>query len=163
MALCPRHRVNHNLSTLGISHDYGGTSRIDGWFQGKSHLEMRTRGTPILQNLPGLEVEMAAAGSGAICDAWRSEACTGVASPILDTELLVFPHPSEKYEFVNWDDNRNPIFMGKCQIDGNHSPPTKWLDTVHSSWAGCWSWAGPGLTTGRFLQNPAPGGFFGLS
>ena len=24
-------------------------------------------------------------------------------------------HPSEKYEFVNWDDDRNPIFMGKCQ------------------------------------------------
>ena len=24
-------------------------------------------------------------------------------------------HPSEKYEFVNWDDNRNPIFLGKCQ------------------------------------------------
>ena len=22
-------------------------------------------------------------------------------------------HPSEKYEFVNWDDNRNPINMGK--------------------------------------------------
>ena len=22
-------------------------------------------------------------------------------------------HPSEKYEFVNWDDNRNPILMGK--------------------------------------------------
>ena len=22
-------------------------------------------------------------------------------------------HPSEKYEFVNWDDNRNPIYMGK--------------------------------------------------
>ena len=25
--------------------------------------------------------------------------------------LLVYP--SEKYEFVNWDDNRNPILMGK--------------------------------------------------
>ena len=22
-------------------------------------------------------------------------------------------HPFEKYEFVNWDDNRNPILMGK--------------------------------------------------
>ena len=22
-------------------------------------------------------------------------------------------HPSEKYEFVNWDDERNPILMGK--------------------------------------------------
>ena len=22
-------------------------------------------------------------------------------------------HPSEKYDFVNWDDNRNPILMGK--------------------------------------------------
>ena len=26
-------------------------------------------------------------------------------------------NPSENYEFVNWDDNRNPIWMGKCQID----------------------------------------------
>ena len=26
-------------------------------------------------------------------------------------------------EFVTWDDDRNPIFMGKCQIDGNQSPP----------------------------------------
>ena len=22
-------------------------------------------------------------------------------------------NPSEKYEFVNWDDDRNPILMGK--------------------------------------------------
>ena len=33
-------------------------------------------------------------------------------------------YPSERYEFVNWDDNRNPIFPGKCKIDGNHSPPS---------------------------------------
>ena len=42
---------------------------------------------------------------------------------------MVFSHPSEKYEFVHWDDNRNPIFMGKCQIDGNQSPqspPTRY-------------------------------------
>ena len=38
--------------------------------------------------------------------------------------LVVFRHPSEKYEFVNWDDDRNPIFLGKCQIHGNQSPPT---------------------------------------
>ena len=25
------------------------------------------------------------------------------------------PHPSEKYDFVNWDEDRNPILMGKCQ------------------------------------------------
>ena len=25
---------------------------------------------------------------------------------------------------VNWDDNRNPIFLEKLKIDGNHSPPT---------------------------------------
>ena len=30
-------------------------------------------------------------------------------------------HPSEKYEFVNWDDDINPIFPGKCQIDGNQT------------------------------------------
>ena len=22
-------------------------------------------------------------------------------------------HPSEKYDFVNWDDDSNPIFLGK--------------------------------------------------
>ena len=47
-------------------------------------------------------------------------------------------NPSEKYEFVNWDDECNPILMGKCQIDGcsshhqpeyvnfleQHTPPT---------------------------------------
>ena len=30
-------------------------------------------------------------------------------------------HPSEKYEFVNWDDNRNPILMGQFQIHGNQT------------------------------------------
>ena len=37
--------------------------------------------------------------------------------------LVVFRHPSEKYEFVNWDDDRNPILMGKCQKwQPNHQP-----------------------------------------
>ena len=32
-------------------------------------------------------------------------------------------HPSEKYEFVNWDDDRHPILMGKCQKwQPNHQP-----------------------------------------
>ena len=26
--------------------------------------------------------------------------------------------------WVNWDDDSNPIFLGKCQIHGNQSPPT---------------------------------------
>ena len=39
---------------------------------------------------------------------------------------------------VNWDDNRNPILMGKCQIDGNQSPPTRYVSchpksTKHST------------------------------
>ena len=30
-------------------------------------------------------------------------------------------HPSEKYEFVNWDDDSNPILMGKCiKIDDSN-------------------------------------------
>ena len=38
-------------------------------------------------------------------------------------------HPSEKYEFVNWDDEINPIFMGKFQEwQPNHQP-------VASSWS----------------------------
>ena len=32
-------------------------------------------------------------------------------------------HPSEKYDFVNNGMIRNPIFLGKFQIDGNQSPP----------------------------------------
>ena len=40
------------------------------------------------------------------------------------TWLVGQGHPSEKYDFVNWDDNRNPIFLGKYKIDGNQSPPT---------------------------------------
>ena len=35
--------------------------------------------------------------------------------------LVAFRHPSEKYDFVNWDDNRFPILMGKCQIHGNQT------------------------------------------
>ena len=33
-------------------------------------------------------------------------------------------HPSEKYEFVNWDDNRNPILMGKSSkmATSHHQP-----------------------------------------
>ena len=39
-------------------------------------------------------------------------------------------HPSEKYEFVNWDDNRNPILMGICQKwQPNHQP-----DHLSSNW-----------------------------
>ena len=30
-------------------------------------------------------------------------------------------HPSEKYDFVNWDDDRNPKFMGKFKIHGNQT------------------------------------------
>ena len=30
-------------------------------------------------------------------------------------------NPSEKYDFVNWDDDSNPIWMGKCKIDGNQT------------------------------------------
>ena len=38
--------------------------------------------------------------------------------------LVVFRHPSEKYEFVNWDDDINPILLGKFKIHGNQLPPT---------------------------------------
>ena len=46
------------------------------------------------------------------------------------------PRPA-KYDFVNWDDNRNPIWMGKCQIHGNQSPPTSYKLTqlvFHCMW-----------------------------
>ena len=42
--------------------------------------------------------------------------------------ILSFPgwwlgHPSEKYEFVDWDDDSNPIFLGKCKKrQPNHQP-----------------------------------------
>ena len=44
-------------------------------------------------------------------------------------------HPSDKYEFVNWDDDRNPILMGKCQKwQPNHQPVvvTIYLRSIHS-------------------------------
>ena len=35
-------------------------------------------------------------------------------------------------EFVNWDDNRNPILMGKCKIHGNQTtnqiPSNSWME-----------------------------------
>ena len=36
---------------------------------------------------------------------------------------MVFRHPSEKYEFVNWDDDI-PQYEWEHKIHGNHSPPT---------------------------------------
>ena len=35
----------------------------------------------------------------------------------------------KRLDFVNWDDGRNPIFLGKCQIDGStshHQPDMEW-------------------------------------
>ena len=34
-------------------------------------------------------------------------------TPPYNIWLVVFRHPSEKYDFVNWDDDSNPILMGK--------------------------------------------------
>ena len=47
------------------------------------------------------------------------------------TWLVVGPPKPEKYEFVNWDDDINSIFLGKCQIDGNQSPPTSHWTPPH--------------------------------
>ena len=45
-------------------------------------------------------------------------------STMLFMDVVVFCHPSEKI-WVNWDDDRHSQQnMGKCQIDGNQSPPT---------------------------------------
>ena len=41
--------------------------------------------------------------------------------PIINQPGWWLGHPSEKYEFVNWDDDSNPILMGKCQFDGNQT------------------------------------------
>ena len=38
------------------------------------------------------------------------------------TSLVGGLNPSEKYESIGMISN--PILMGKCKIDGNHSPPT---------------------------------------
>ena len=39
-----------------------------------------------------------------------------------------YTHPVLKNDGVkvNWDDDMTPIFLGKCQIDGNQSPPTSY-------------------------------------
>ena len=47
-------------------------------------------------------------------------------------------HPSEKYEFVNWDDNRNPILIWENKkwqpnhqpVSLNPLPPSIWFPTV---------------------------------
>ena len=73
--------------------------------------------------------------------------------------LVVFSHPSEKYEFVNWDDDSNPIVMGKSNWwPPNHQPVTVFLipslaQELHSDSRGpkvaapgvffdprCWGW-----------------------
>ena len=39
-------------------------------------------------------------------------------------------HPSEKYDFVNWDDESNPILMGKSKKwQPNHQPVVDSVDT----------------------------------
>ena len=35
-------------------------------------------------------------------------------------------HPSEKYDFVNWDDDRNPIVMGKQKMATKPSTSQSW-------------------------------------
>ena len=45
------------------------------------------------------------------------------SKPIMVYRLVVVGHPSEKYEFVNWNDNRNPILVGKVKKwQPNHQP-----------------------------------------
>ena len=57
-------------------------------------------------------------------------------------------HPSEKYEFVSWDDNRNPILMGKIKFMAT-KPPTRfhmviWASTIQpSSIIQLWKWNPP--------------------
>ena len=70
-------------------------------------------------------------------------------------------HPSEKYEFVNWDDDSNPLYMGKCQNHGNQSPPTRKFLTLVK---GDFSQRKP--PTRKLLRNhrnpPRPRGFRGF-
>ena len=50
-------------------------------------------------------------------------------------------HPSEKYDFVNWDDDINPILMGKQKMATK--PPTRW------------SWEIPPKTADSIIFNPS--------
>ena len=37
----------------------------------------------------------------------------GTTNGLVGGARAMLGHPSEKYDFVNWEDNRNPILMGK--------------------------------------------------
>ena len=41
------------------------------------------------------------------------------------TGLVVSTNPSEKYEFVNWDDEIPNVWENKSHVPGK--PPTSWL------------------------------------
>ena len=42
---------------------------------------------------------------------------------VRENPIWWFSHPSEKYEFVNWDEDSNPINMGKFKNwQPNHQP-----------------------------------------
>ena len=59
------------------------------------------------------------------------EACVPGCARELITIIIItgcwLGHPSEKYDFVNWDDHRTPIFLGTWKIDGNQPPPSRKL------------------------------------
>ena len=44
---------------------------------------------------------------------WEKDRLSWWGFPHVNVWLVVFSHPSEKYECVNWEDDIHPIFMGK--------------------------------------------------
>ena len=69
----------------------------------------------------------------------------------------LYTHPVLKNDGVRQlrDDDRNPIFLGKCQIHGNQLPPTSWILLVLSFVDLCWRhWRQGSLTTGTRPRFP---------
>ena len=72
-------------------------------------------------------------------------------------------------EFVTWDEDSNPILMGKCQIDGNQTTNQLYI-YIYTSW--CFKQHGEkslpskcrrdGATTPRQRPRAAHGGFHGF-
>ena len=75
-----------------------------------------------------------------ILGTWRSPgrvASSKLPEP-MKTRCWARATPSWKI-WVNWDDNRNPINMGKCKIHGNQTTNQKWMKMVRFRWFRCFS------------------------
>ena len=88
-----------------------------------------------LRNVLADRQRRARGASGALCRLWKPGAeplgpgaCTTVVSSHLVGWLVGQGHPSEKYDFVNWDDDFSQYFYGKIKLMAtiHHQPAIFW-------------------------------------